>query len=253
MADDPLSKKSIIIYGLADPRSGELRYVGKTSGPIHNRRLAHISDVRRGRTYIPRHKWLASLLAAGIEPEIFEIERISADWQEAESFWIIYFRFIGCDLLNATGGGDGLCSYRHRADTRLKQSAAAKRRYEKPGERERTGEAVRRGQANPEYRAKHKARVSNMSVETRSKLSITAKIHRNTDHAKAATSHRMKGRVVSEQTRQKLSESKLGRKRSQVSIEKQRRTITGRKHSSATIAKMSAARRAYYAARATTV
>lgn len=226
MAD--VSIRQTIIYGLVDPRNQQIRYVGKTSGRLHSRRLAHISDVRRGRTYIPRHRWLAELLSSGLEPEIFEIEVVIDNWQEAEQFWISYYRFIGADLLNATDGGDGLVSYRHKDETRKKQSESAKARYQRAGEREKTGAAVLVGQSYPGYKEKWRAAVGEMSPETRAKLSVLAKLHRGTPEARLATSLRMKGRIVSEKTRLKISMAKIGRSRSAASIEKQSATLMGK-------------------------
>ncbi|TIW20355.1 MAG: GIY-YIG nuclease family protein [Mesorhizobium sp.] len=47
------SSCDVSIYGLVDPRSGEVRYVGKTKGNLHSRLNGHLGDVRRGRVYIP--------------------------------------------------------------------------------------------------------------------------------------------------------------------------------------------------------
>jgi hypothetical protein len=47
-----------------------------------------------------------------MRPEVFVIEELPKDssydqLDEAERFWIAYFRFIGANLTNATDGGDG--------------------------------------------------------------------------------------------------------------------------------------------------
>lgn len=217
-----------VIYGLADPRTGHLRYVGKTSGDPHVRLLAHMNDVRRGRTFIPRHKWIAELLSLGLEPQMFEIER-SEDWREAEQFWIGYFRFIGCELLNATAGGDGLCSYRHTDETRRRQSEATTRRYRIDGEREKTSESVKVGQSRPSYLQRMMSAKARLTDESREKMSRAAKIHRNTPKAKEAMRLLMTGRPKSENTRLAISLAKKGKKRSEESIARQRATITGRK------------------------
>jgi hypothetical protein len=53
--------------------------------------------------------WFRSLQAKGLKPEIFEIEAVpeGESWQEAERFWIAYFRSLGANLVNETPGGDG--------------------------------------------------------------------------------------------------------------------------------------------------
>ncbi|MCW2228111.1 hypothetical protein [Bradyrhizobium elkanii] len=238
----------IIIYGLLDPVSQQLRYIGKTSGTTRRRRQAHISDVRRGRTYIPRHKWIAGLLSCGREPEIFEIERVpKSEWAEAEQFWIAYFRFVGCNLLNATDGGDGLCSYQHRSDTRAKQSAAAKARYQRAGEREKTGAAVSAAFESPE--ARQNLRDGRKKVPRASlQICIDALVaHSRSPEGRALRSAVNTGKVVSEKTREIMSKQRIGLKRSPESVAKQIATMTGRKHSEATKAKMAEAARKRYA------
>src|SRR3972149_7277162 len=159
-----------VIYGLVDPRDGALRYVGKTKGRLRTRHLAHLCDVKRGLVFIPRHKWISGLLKIGVEPEIIEIEVVDdALWREAEQFWIAYFKFLGCILLNATDGGDGLSGYCHKAATRERQRVSALRRYASEIERQRTGAAVKQAYQNPETRQKLKGRL--VSETTRKMLS----------------------------------------------------------------------------------
>jgi len=58
---------------------------------------------------------------------MFEIETCPAgcDWEEAEQFWIEYFRFIGCKLLNlADGGGGGMLGVKATAEQRQRRSVA---------------------------------------------------------------------------------------------------------------------------------
>lgn len=55
-----------------------------------------------------RIHWLNQLKSLNLKPEIFVIEEVSEEnWQEAERFWIAYFRYIGADLTNSTDGGEG--------------------------------------------------------------------------------------------------------------------------------------------------
>ena len=202
--------------------------------------MAHLNDVKRGRVYIPRHKWIASLSRASLTPEIFEIEQVDdADWRCAEQFWISYFRSIGCDLLNATSGGDGLCSYRHTEETRLKQSKAARIRYLKDSERTKTGLAVRRAFSALGTR------------ETLRKLA-SKRLHRYPHHlvefAKSEMGRKrvsllMTWKPKSEETIRKLSEARIGKKRSIESRLKQAATRRGQKHSEETKKKISEARR----------
>lgn len=227
-----------IIYGLADPRTGALRYIGKTKSSIHRRKMAHINDVRRGRVYIPRHKWISELLLLGLEPEVFEIEH-TQDWREAEQFWIAYFKFVGCELLNATAGGDGICSYRHTPEARARQSAAARARYQRPGERERSGEAVRLAYSRPE--ARQNLRDGRKTVPRESiQVCIDALVRKaRSPEGRAATSARTKGRLLSPETKAKISVANTGKTWTRERREKFRQFRLGRKHSAETKAKMS--------------
>lgn len=101
--------KLTYIYGLIDPRTSEIRYVGKTVLGIKKRLTAHIGAVRSVRHKRHVLAWIASLLAASLRPQVFLIEEIPADddWVEAEQFWISYFRSVGANLCNLTVGGEG--------------------------------------------------------------------------------------------------------------------------------------------------
>jgi hypothetical protein len=201
--------------------------------------------VRRGRVYIPRHRWIADLLASGAEPEIIELDAVSVDvWEEAEQFWIGYLRFLGCDLLNATAGGDGLRSYKHRADTRERQRLAALKRYEREDERQRTGDAVRKGYGRPEARQNLRNGRAHTSAETRAKMSRIMKEQRGTPEYRAIMSARMKGRVLSEEHRAKLSNALTGRKMSAEFCANQSARMRGNRPSAETKAKMVIANKA---------
>ena len=91
------------IYILIDPRNNNIRYVGKTTN-ISFRISKHISDSKRS-TRTKVKAWIKSLLKAGEMPIIQEIDCVS-DFQYWERFYISYFKFIGCDLLNMTEGGE---------------------------------------------------------------------------------------------------------------------------------------------------
>jgi len=97
--------ETTFIYGLIDPLTQELRYVGKAND-LKRRLICHIRDAKIGNGH--KDNWIKSLLAIGLRPEIFDIESVPYfDWQDSERFWISYFRFVGCRLINSTDGGEG--------------------------------------------------------------------------------------------------------------------------------------------------
>jgi hypothetical protein len=93
--------ESVTVYGLADPRSGHLRYIGQTARPLRERLNGHLSE--SSLNYCPaKGRWVRELFAAGLRPEIFAIEEgvLYALRHKEEDFWIDYFAGLGADLLN---------------------------------------------------------------------------------------------------------------------------------------------------------
>jgi hypothetical protein len=109
-----VSDKTTFIYGLIDPKTKELRYVGKTVDGVEKRIAVHVSRAKTQPHKIHSMAWLESLRLAGLRPDGFVIEEIAAgeDWVNAEQFWIAYFRSIGANLCNHTIGGEGQTGYK---------------------------------------------------------------------------------------------------------------------------------------------
>ncbi len=101
--------KSFLIYGLIDPRNGQLRYVGKSCSGM-KRPLRHFQECEL-RAW-PGHKanWIRQLLALSLKPEVVVLETCGSpeELSEAEQFHIAYFRMVGANLTNLTAGGDGI-------------------------------------------------------------------------------------------------------------------------------------------------
>ena len=95
-----------IVYGLCDPITDELRYIGKSSNGL-SRPKRHITLIEKPRTH--KQRWINGLLRAGVAPEIVVLEVLAnaSELDEWERWWIAYWRFIGGRLTNATDGGDG--------------------------------------------------------------------------------------------------------------------------------------------------
>lgn len=89
------------IYGLHDPDSGELRYVGKAND-AQKRLKTHLFERVMNR---PVNRWVKSLVAQGKAPKLLVLERVPADqWEEAERRLIAEHRKTG-RLLNLADGG----------------------------------------------------------------------------------------------------------------------------------------------------
>lgn len=101
------------IYGLVDPSTNSLRYVGKTVKTIEHRLRQHINSARAVKLQRVS-RWIRGLLLRDVLPEAFLIETcLTSDWVESEQFWIAYYRSIGCDLVNSTNGGEGCVGFKH--------------------------------------------------------------------------------------------------------------------------------------------
>lgn len=137
--------KITIIYGLVDPLTNQLRYVGKTISGMAKRLEGHIGNARRGLNQPCAH-WVRSLLAKSRIPEIFEIEACAfgVDWEEAEQFWIENCRSLGCRLLNLSiGGGAGALGWRATEETKRRMSLKSKGRIVSADARRKIGNANR--------------------------------------------------------------------------------------------------------------
>lgn len=98
----------MFIYGLIDPDTRQLRYIGQSIRGFA-RPISHWKNKRNRELKDHAHCWVRSVLKRGKVPEIEVIQECSsfAELDEAEDFWMEYFRMIGCDLTNTYHGGKG--------------------------------------------------------------------------------------------------------------------------------------------------
>lgn len=123
------SKKRFLVYGLFDPRDGELRYIGKSCTGM-KRPASHTkkADLKRhGKTH--KTAWIKSLLKIGMKPTfgvLFESETPDNIYFHEQRL-IREFRTNGARLTNATDGGPGRFGYHLSDSTKAKLRRAAKR------------------------------------------------------------------------------------------------------------------------------
>jgi hypothetical protein len=80
----------IYVYGLLDPRTTQIRYVGASINPWR-RRLQHMSEAR-SQVATPKAAWLRELAAAGHEPELRILARTNkTDWRIVEDSLILRY------------------------------------------------------------------------------------------------------------------------------------------------------------------
>lgn len=94
------------IYGLVDPRCGNIRYVGRTKQRLSMRLSQHIGIARRRKFVNPRTSWILEIIESGLKPLITDLETVpDANEVEAEARWIS--RFDG--LVNSGSPAQGGC------------------------------------------------------------------------------------------------------------------------------------------------
>lgn len=93
----------VAIYGLTDPVTGELRYVGKAEN-VKERYSSHLHDGSDS----PKALWIRRLKELGLKPGVYLLERCDGEtWQEAERRWIAHMETVGASLTNVRAGGEG--------------------------------------------------------------------------------------------------------------------------------------------------
>ncbi len=110
------------IYGLIDPRTQEIRYIGFTNKNIKDRLKSHLTKSSL-KTNTHKNNWIKSLLKKNLKPEIFQLQETNEkEWQFDEQWNIQYFLSIGCNLTNGTAGGEGRLGSYPTKETREKMS-----------------------------------------------------------------------------------------------------------------------------------
>ena len=163
-----------LIYGLVDPMTSLVRYVGLSSNGLQRPRVHHCPSTLEAEGDTHKTRWIRSLIADGLRFHIAILQESSADALKAdEQWWIAYAKASGWPLTNATSGGE---QPRFSDESRAKMSAARKRRPRSP--------------CSPETRAKISAARKGWtpSPETRALWSSIRKGYKHTDEARAKIS-----------------------------------------------------------------
>lgn len=95
-----------VIYGLSDPNTGELRYVGQTRNVLRDRVRRHIYDAVHQIKKTHCTQWLLSL--GGAKPWVAVLDVVPAcELNRVEHEWITRMRREGCRLTNSKDGAFG--------------------------------------------------------------------------------------------------------------------------------------------------
>lgn len=100
-----LGMKKTFIYALKDPVTGLIRYIGKSDAP-KKRLCRHLNGAKTGEK-CHRSDWLRYLQSKNQKPLIEIVDEVpESEWQSWEVAYIQFFKDSGCDLTNATPGGE---------------------------------------------------------------------------------------------------------------------------------------------------
>ena len=136
---------SMYIYGLTEPKTGEIRYIGKTIQSPEKRYAAHLTPSSLKKTD-HRACWLKGLLSQGQKPGLVVLRadiQVEEQLDQEEIELIAFCRDIGFRLVNLNAGGEGQRGRRWTAEQR---SAASRQRQERrisAEARRKIGEAMR--------------------------------------------------------------------------------------------------------------
>lgn len=93
------------VYALAPKSDPEnIRYVGQTIQTLRRRLIDH----KTGKTGPYTNNWVQSVLSAGDDVIIIELERHQEHLPEREKYWIKKYKNLGYRLTNLTEGGEGV-------------------------------------------------------------------------------------------------------------------------------------------------
>lgn len=114
VAEGRQADKPTFIYGLIDPRTQEIRYVGKSVLSPARRLAVHLWRAKTAPHKRHSMAWLLSLHREGVAAIVETLEEVppNGDWVEAEQFWISSLRLAGARLCNHTAGGEGQTGYK---------------------------------------------------------------------------------------------------------------------------------------------
>jgi hypothetical protein len=105
-----MQEKKYLIYGLEDPRTKEIRYIGRSSNGLE-RPKSHITESSLKRYNTKVYTWIKSLKKINLIPNIIIIQSwnniSNEDLNSHEIYWIDYYKKLNYKLTNMTNGGDG--------------------------------------------------------------------------------------------------------------------------------------------------
>jgi hypothetical protein len=120
-------RSQYLVYGLVDPRNGQVRYVGLSHKGLARPREHRQPTYMNRETHTHKTRWIRALQKQGLIYEIVVLYSAPTPegLLEAEAFWERQMRERGHSLTNAAPCGlPGPRGFRHTPDARAKMSAS---------------------------------------------------------------------------------------------------------------------------------
>lgn len=192
--------KKNVVYGLFDPITKELRYIGYTSN--QEKRFIHHCCVLNGTK--EKRIWISRLKKQGLKPimKIIEEYQTAEELPAAEEFWYGYFKLAGAELYN---------------DPYFVGEGSKKGRKQTEETKIKIGKGNKGKLLGKSHTKDHNNKISEASIgkkltqESRDKISKanTGKTHSEASKQKMSDSHM--GVCHAEETKQKISKSSKGK------------------------------------------
>lgn len=170
------------IYGLYDPRTSELRYIGRSSTGLRRAKFHSFPSALTRDGNLHKVNWIRLVQSLGLQPRIEVLEKCASvdALPEAERRHIAANKSSG-RLLNATDGGEGAEGHKQSPETIAKRVAKLKGRKNSSETLKRMSEAAfLRGGVPHTEEAKKKISTAlsgrTFSEAHRSSLSISATV-----------------------------------------------------------------------------
>lgn len=200
------------VYGLIAGDEHFIRYIGQTVQKPQNRLRYHLYAARKhNRTAVQR--WISAAVRRGAVVRM-EVLEANAEWHAAEKRIIAFHRELGASLLNLTDGGEGTLGFTYVGPKKPWLSERNRQRSGAPGRKLTQGEIDRlvkysRGAKRPYTAERNRARAGMPG-------------HKHTDEHKIYMSQLLKGHEVSPETRAKIGAANKGRVRTEEARQRMR-------------------------------
>lgn len=197
-----------LIYGLTDPQSGMVRYVGRSSSRMERPKSHSLPSHIEEDSHCAR--WLRKLRDEGLACGVVVLEELpsAAELSHREVWWIAFARGWGLMLTNLTDGGEGNSGWVPSEQTRMRRSTALKGITRTPEWRAKIASALRGKPLSPERRAAMRGRGGwHHTSEARDKIAEAASKQVWSDARRKAVSQRQSGHIHSQESRAKTRDS----------------------------------------------